>query len=72
MKKDYSQEDYLCSYDKCPIHKIYTCDCDNIKNQHYITCKFINYYKESSQIFKISNGRIEFIRQNDNQMKFVM
>jgi len=74
-KYAYSQENYFSTLENkiCSIHRSYTCECEQVKLQHHLVKKYINYYKISTQILSRSDGKIHYNRgDNISQIKFLI
>ena len=75
IKYDYSEENYFSTfgYDSCPVHKTYTCDCENMKYHHLLVEKYLKYYRISTQIISFDDGKLRY-HKNDKvtQLKFII
>jgi len=56
---------YSLKLEECPLHKSYFCGCIKTKSELEVIKKYISFYKYSSQIFVIYNGKVKFIRRNN-------
>jgi len=57
--------------EKCLVHKSYTCGCNSYKINPAVTMNFINFYKFSSKIISIKNGKIQYhSKKYKNTVKF--
>ena len=67
IKKGENPETYFYSLklEECPMHKTYLCGCIKLKSELEVVKKYISFYKYSSQVLIISNGKIKFVRRNN-------
>ena len=66
-KKGNDQESYFISLKlvQCPIHRSIMCGCKNfVKSEADVVTKYIEFYKYSSKVLMISNGRLTYIKKN--------